>query len=273
MPILDSDYKDKIEISECSMEHIDRSLYNWVNDTLNIHTTTNEGWKKVPVIFVAGERVHQVKKDSRLRDTAGALILPLITVERTSVTKDPARKGPAWAHISEIDDYKSGSIVIARRIQQDKTKNFANAKSQERHGKLNFKLSPENKRVVYETISIPMPVYVDVTYQISIWTEYQQQMNEVTQPFMTKTGAVNYFTLSHQEHKFEGFIQNDLSLENNVSDMGEDERKFQSKVDIKVLGHLLGEGPNREKPFISKRENAVEVKFPRESIWFPEEID
>jgi len=273
MPIPDNEYKEKIEVSECTMEHIDQSMYSWVNDTLNIHTTTNEGWKKVPVIYVAGERVHQVKKDSRLRDSGGSLILPLITVERTGATKDPSRKGPAWAHLSEINDYKGGAIKIARRIQQDKTKNFANAKSQERHGKLNFKLSPQNERVVYETISIPMPVYINVTYQISIWTEYQQQMNEITQPFMTKTGGINYFTLSHQEHKFEAFIGDDFSPENNVADMGEDERKFQSKVEIKVLGHLIGEGPNREKPFITKRESAVEFKFPRESIWFPDEIE
>ena len=91
MPIPDSEYKEKIEVSECSMEHIDRSMFNWVNDKLNIHATTNEGWKKVPVVFVAGERVHQVKKDSRLRDTGGSLILPIITVERTGAVKDPSR--------------------------------------------------------------------------------------------------------------------------------------------------------------------------------------
>ena len=32
-----------------------------------------------------------------------------------------------------------------------------------------------------------MPVYLDISYSLNIQTEYQQQMNEIAQPFMTKT--------------------------------------------------------------------------------------
>ena len=97
----DSNIKETIELNSSSIEDMDYAVQQWLEKQLNIHTMTNRGWKKVPVIWVAGERVHQSKKDSRLRDSGGALILPLITVERTSVAKDPAKKGTAYGNIGK----------------------------------------------------------------------------------------------------------------------------------------------------------------------------
>ena len=41
-------------------------------------------------------------------------------------------------------------------------------------------------------------------------------------------------------------------------------RKFETSIDINVLGYLVGEGDNENRPKFSIRENAVEVKIPRE---------
>ena len=48
------------------------------------------------------------------------------------------------------------------------------------------------------------------------------------------------------------------------------------KVDIKVLGYIMGEGKNAEQPKVVIRENAVEVRLSREHVIFgdiPEHID
>ena len=254
---------------------------------MDVHTTTQDGFEKVPVIWSAAERAFQVKRDTDMRDQDGALILPLITIERTMVTKDPTRKGTAWANIPPVKDEKGGSIMIARRIKQDKTANFANADSWRKESGTgpNQRTYPkkdglgrpiENKKVVYETITIPMPVYLDVIYSISIRTEYQEQMNDLVTPFMTRTGGVNYFTARHDGHRFESFIQSSFAQENNVSAMETDYRKYETKVDIKTLGYIIGEGKNQEQPKMVVRENAVEVKLPRERVivgHIPEHID
>ena len=44
-----------------------------------------------------------------------------------------------------------------------------------------------------ETITIPVPVYVEVTYSIRLRAEYQQQINEMLTPFLVKTGQINQF--------------------------------------------------------------------------------
>jgi len=257
--------KKVININPCSIETIDRALMKWVKEDMDLYCTTNKGWTKVPVRWSTAERARQTKEAREARDSAGHIILPALTVERTAVVKDPARKGPYWANVPPHDD-RGGVLVVARRINQDKTKNFQNAAALRNRSQVNFKTQKQNKKIVYEYMSIPQPVYVDVTYVITVWTEYQQQMNEIVQPFITEGNGINYEVIEFDGHKFEIFIGQDFSQENNVADMGEDERKYQTKVEIKVLGMLIGDGPNQDHPKVVITENAVEVKMPRERV-------
>ena len=89
--------------------------------------TTNEGFKKVPVLWLGSERAHQIKNNKDIRDSVGKLKLPLISVNRESIAKDPGFKGSFQAHLFEDGDYKGGAITRVRRVQQEKTRNFANA--------------------------------------------------------------------------------------------------------------------------------------------------
>jgi len=246
-----------------TLESIDTSLFKHI-DGLDLRTTTNKGRKKVPIIWTSAERTYQIKNNKDIRDGTGTLILPLITIERTSVVKDANRKGVFWGNIDR--NKRGASISITRRINQDKTSNFANADSLRQEKQLNF--PRDNKKVVYQTISIPMPVYVEAMYTITLRTEYQQQMNELVTPFATKTGAINYFAVRNDGHLYEGFIQGNFALSNNLAVMGEEERKYETKIDIKILGYLLGEDENQETPKMVITENPVEVKIPREQIIF-----
>ena len=220
-----------------SLETVDFAMFEWFDEILNIHCNTNEGWKKVPCVWVAGERSGQ--RANEIRNLSGIISFPMMTMERTSVVKDPNRKGPYFGNIMPIRDAKGGSITTARFIQAKKTANFLNADSARRFGpggvvkptggQINFPSKKKNKKIVYEQISIPMPVYVDIAYTINIQTEYQQQMNEITQPFMTRTYGVNQFYVKKDGHLFECFMQPDFSQENNVSNMGEDRRNICHK--------------------------------------------
>ena len=120
--------------------------------------------------------------------------------------------------------------------------------------------------MVYETVSIPPIVYADITYKILLRTEYQQQMNDLLQPFITRPGTINSFLINRDGHRYEAFVQGDFSLNNNISAMENEERRFETSIDIKVLGYLIGEGLNQETPKFSVRENAVQVRIPRERV-------
>ena len=264
----------EVSFMPSTVETIDRAMFNYVDNELDLFSQTNKGWEKVPVLWVSAERAFQIKRDKGLRDSKGILKLPLITVERKGITKDPNFKGVAWSHIPELNDEKGGALVVARRIKQDKTSNFINADTARLEGSMsaadvgvgqqNFP-SKTSAKVVYETVSIPVPTYVAVNYEIIIRTEYQQQINDLISPFITKTGQITAFVMKHEGHMFEGFIEGDFSQSSNVAQLNEEERMYETSIKIKVLGYLIGEGENDDRPIVRVDENIVEISYPRES--------
>jgi|ETNvirenome_2_60_1030617.scaffolds.fasta_scaffold00186_20 hypothetical protein len=265
-----STYTKSIPFAPSTIDNVDAAMLDYVENKLNIFTTTHKGFERVPVVWVSPERGFSAKKDRLFRDSTGALILPIISIERTNVAKDLSKKGSIWGNVVPVADEKGGSIRVARRIKHDKTSNFINAESQRRKGQVNFPGYRPNK-IVYETVSIPLPVYVEVTYKINIRTEYQEQMNDVVTPFITKPGGVNYILIEKENHRYEGFIQQDFNQNNNYNSFTNEERKVETTIEIKVLAYLIGEKGNQEQPRYAIRENAVSVKIPRERIVFGDE--
>ncbi len=285
------------EFKESTIETIDTAMYNYVKK-LNLHVMTNKGSIPVPIIWVGAERTYQLKNNLDLRDSEGLLKLPLITIERKELTKDAAKsKLPA-----NIPDYGVGGYIpVRKRIVQDKTSAFRNADAVKKSGASDnvgtsdtqylptrkfpkriarrFDTRPiaARDKVVYETTYIPVPVYVNVKYEVHIRTEFQQQMNQLITPFIaahSKLGRNHkYFTMIEDNHLFEGMIDSSFSNDNNAAKLDEEERIFNSVVNIDVLGYLIGAGINDDTPLEKKYENIVEVKISRERVIVQDEHD
>ena len=260
----------EIGMLQSTLESIDEALTTWVKEDINISTNTHEGFMKTPVLWQVPERAYQIKHKKDLRDDNGALKLPLITVERTGVVKDPARKGSFQANLySTKHNGRSGRLVIARKIVQDKTRNFAvvpATRDRLTGGTKQLYYPRTNKKVVIKSLSIPIPVYVNIDYKVTLKSEYQQQMNTMLSPFMTRTGQVNAFVMKRNGHIYEGFIDQNFNSSNNVDNLGEDIRTYTSEITIRVLGYLIGEGQSDDRPVVEVHENIVEITFPNESV-------
>ena len=263
----DEKYEDvplkEIEFMPSTIETIDFALYDWLNEELDIFCTTNEGWKRVPLIWSMPERAFQIKdnKDLRKKDV---FVLPAISIERTTLKKDPNMKGVAWSHIPRINDAKGGAITVARRIQQEKTANFQNADARRIYKDKTYPY--KDGKTVYETITMPLPTYVVANYKLTVNTEYQQQMNEIVTPFLAYTGQINNFFIKRDGHKFEGFVQGDFGLENNVSNLSEEERNFKTVIDLEILGYIMGSDKNDNQPKVTIRESAADFRITGERV-------
>ena len=251
-----------IPIQPSTIENIDTGLYDWVKN-LKLFTTTNDGFKQVPVLWLGTERAFQIKNNKDIRDSVGKLRMPIVTVNRDSISKDPSFKGSFQANLYENPDYKGGTVTLKRKVKQDKTRNFANADAA-RVQKGDETRRGKNSKIVYEELTIPIPVYVTMMYTIVIRTEYQQQMNDVVTPFITRTGQINSFMFGRHGWNYEAFIQQDYSETKNIENLSEEERYFETKIQIKVLGYLIGEGVNRVKPNASVRETRAEIRITKE---------
>ena len=248
-----------------TIETIDFALVSWVKDDLNLSAPTNDGFTKVPVLWQTPERSYQIKHNKDLRDDGGALKLPLISIERTNITKDPTRKGGYQAQTYSTDkNGRTGRMVLAKRIKQDKTRNFAVAAGTrtDTGGKLQDYFPRVNKKLVIQFLSIPIPVYVNVEYKIIIKAEYQQQMNAIMTPFMARTGQINSFVMRREGHMYEAFIEQDFTHNNNMSNLDEDMRMFTTEIKIRVLGYLVGEGENDDRPHRQNRRKLCRNNLP-----------
>ena len=264
---------DEKLIEPSTFETIDYAFYDFLNDTMNLRAYTNKGWKKVPIVWSSSERAFFSKEKKELTDLDGTIILPMMGIERTAITKDLNFKGSQFGGTLNFNSpYHGSRMTVARRIVDDKTRNFAVADNRKRFDKVNrvpgrqsyFKRP--NKKIVVETISMPIPVFVGITHVITIRTEYVQQMNQLLQPFATLGGHINSFLIKRDGHQFETFLQSDLAQANNISSFDQEERVYQTKLSFQTLGYLIGEGDNGERPKFIKRQNAVEVKMPRERV-------
>ena len=259
------------EIMPSTIETIDRAFFTWLSEGVNVHATTNKGWNKVPVIWLSAERAFQIKNDKELRDSTGALKLPIISVEKQSIIKDPVDKGGHFAALPENINYpndkmtsvRGGVREINRRIEQKKTSEFANeATNSNKH----ITDKTKNGKVVYESILIPVPVYLNIVYNIVIKTDYVQQMNEIISTFVNKpnSSAINSVVIEADGHIYEAFIDGNYKQKSNVGNIGESEKTYEASLTVKVLGYLLGSGKNDDKPKVVVKQNRIEVKISRE---------
>jgi len=89
-------------------------------------------------------------------------------------------------------------------------------------------------------------------------------MNSLMTPFMGRTGQINSFVLKRNGHLYEAFIEQGFAHNNNVAALGEEMRMFTTDINIRVLGYLMGEESNDDRPIVTIEENAVEITFPSE---------
>tara|TARA_R110002020_G_scaffold179938_6_gene373719 strand:+ start:1291 stop:2256 length:966 start_codon:yes stop_codon:yes gene_type:complete len=268
----------EVEFMPSTLETIDGAMIRFIDEELNLSVTTNAGFKKVPVLWVTAERAYQLKQNKDIRDSEETLILPLMTINRANVTKEPDFRGSVYANLYPVNDARGGTITVARHINQKKTAEFQNAFSKRRLGvnkKVAGKMLNTNKRnmstqrVVYETITIPLPVWVKVAYEITVRTEYQQQLNQLITPFLTVPGNSRTPKRIHNEgHYYEVFVEGGFADNANKANLGMEQRNYETTINIEVLGYLMGEDANAEKPKIVRRENAVEFRFARERTIF-----
>ncbi len=252
-------------LSKSDIENVDFAVYNWLNESINIYCNTNEGFKKVPVLWTSAERAFQIKNDKEIRDERGALVPPMITIERTGITKSNEARGGFFNSLPNNNE----TYIVEKVMDHKKTSQYANNDSLLNHVKYNIGdkgLNNKHTRNLYRFKQVIIPVRMQFDYKIYFVSQFQQQMNEMVQPLLTKNGSTKFFSINYENHTFEAFLDQTISQSDNVNNLESEERKYNSSVTLKVFGHVIGEGVNQDRPYVKVIENIVEVKVPRERV-------
>ena len=113
---IDSGYEgavaDDFKIPPAGIEQIDRAVFELFDKRLAFEIVVKDVLEKVPVVFSTGERFALTRRKSPIRDNNNTLILPIISIHRTSIDHT-ASQGGYGTPISYRDQQ---SYVIRKRL-------------------------------------------------------------------------------------------------------------------------------------------------------------
>jgi hypothetical protein len=257
-------------------------VYDYFDKRLAPTIDVESGRSKVAIIFATGERWKLVRDNKGIRDENGTLILPLITIRRTNIDRTRGFGGLA----QEVPSITVNNII------HEKT-GFIQNLVKARRG-LGF-VSPE-KPVVREYLTIPFPDFSILYYEISIWTQYQTQMNEILEKIFYNYDHSDSFVMPVEydgnkrkgnSYYFVGFREGNVVPQTNVEEFTNKERILKYSYSIKTpvylmldpkdetlsYGKNMGENKSDDgSKVVHKTQNSIDIKL-KESVLSIEEFE
>ena len=304
---------EDLSIPPCTVEDVDRALFDLFDKQLPFLYRHKKGQKKAPVIFASGERFAVLRRKRPLRDKSGALILPLVSIMRSGVTQT-AERGSGTAQnapmtirkrlapedplyqkllnkqsIQNADAITSNDAILEGGIDADPTdkmnynkKAASPGRIASRSNQVNVSMSarrhkqiqPSVGNNIYEVITMPPPKYFTATYEVTFWSQYTTQMNDMINAMMSLYQSYSQRTFQLETPKgywFVGYVGENLNSGNNFDDFADSERLIRYSFEVKVPAYLVGPAyPGAQNP-LRRFVSAPQISF--DALIFDKEID
>jgi hypothetical protein len=262
-----------LTIPSVGIEDADIALFNLFDKQIRFQVSTSDSNRKeiriVPVIFAAGEKWALAKRKKGLRDKNGLLILPLITVVRTTIQQS-ANDDITGRGINQ----QTGEITIQRRLNNsdrsyqrlinrlllgDQTNLAVSPTTANENNNLvtdrligqlandptvidGGLLASNRKNNIYETLVIPAPQFYTAMYDVTFWAQYTVQMSQMIElamaSFLPQGNAWRIET--PKGYWFVATVDNNtFSAENNADDMSSEERMIKYRFTVKVPAYIM----------------------------------
>lgn len=280
-----------LSVSPCGIEDVDRAVYDLFDSVLKLEIMTDGALRKVPIVFAVGERFAQLRRRDPIRDTTGALILPLISIRRIGIEQPMDTQMGIAKNV--------GSLVVRRRLSRAdplyqllrnkvRLHNQLNVASHEniadtlhhtgsvpggvasrRPGaepSLPLVSTPLADRLtdnVYEIVSVPFPKFYAATYEIVVWSQYTGQMNALLEQLMWAYNADGhqYLLRSQKGYYFVGYVDDSIRTEDNLDDIAHDERTLRHVITLRVPAYIIAPMHPGEPVSIRRQLSAPQVSF------------
>jgi hypothetical protein len=291
---------ETVEIPACTILDIDKSVKTLFDETIKFPTKYLKGLNKTfslnkpRVIFAGGDRFAMAKKLTPLRSKDNLLILPAISIRRTGIESSLAVQG------SRAISSATGEIIV--KISPDNERDPFYQNLINKLGLKNIPSIPTSRRTTggnktdistqkgmlldpklndntLEYLAIPAPTFVDLTYQVTLWTEDMGTMNLLLQTIMaSKLPMDNAYVLTTDAgYWYVGYLGDQISMEDNFEDNSDQEKIVKTSFEMKVKAFLLQPNELTNMYPVKKYTTAVnfdfEVNFSSTKIYHKALID
>jgi len=250
-------------IPSCGVEDLDFAIFNLFDKQIPLYYDLHGEIKKVPVIFATGERFALLRRKRPIVDRNGALILPLVSITRSSIENVPT-KG--------IANNQMFPHVVTKRISEKdlvhrQRKNYENLKNingEDLAKDPDLSLKSRLDRNIVETIEMPPVKYFGAIYEISIWSSFTQQMNKLLETIMnsyTLNPGQQFQIESDKGYTFSAFVDGSISQDTNYADFTDAERYVRYNMSINATGYIIAPNILGGKTALRSFMSAPEVSF------------
>ena len=244
------------ELPAVGIEDVDRALFKLFDEQIPLFFQAKDNTERIPVIFATGERAFILRRKKPLTDRSGALILPLVSILRTNLSQEKVAGGfgvgPGNGSLELSRRKFVDSIDIFNENNEEGLLNQRNVVNSDKHVGPSIRgyrrnvsrpiIKNELKSPVTEIISISNPRYFSATYEITLWAQYLQQMNNMIEAIVTSYthGSSKSFRLeSDKGYWFVGYTDPGFNSEINFDAMTEEERIVKYNFSISVNGYII----------------------------------
>lgn len=281
---------DEVRVPSCGIEDLDKAMFKALRDDIAFQVSNDPGkQQKVPIVFAVGEKWSMIKSGRAIRDKDGTLILPLVTMHRVSIEQtddDMSRRGMNQ-HVGQItvrtqlDPRDRAYQNILNKLGLVNSEDVAGEREFDSAGSLTTDrstvkshaldndvragglLAPKLDVNAWQIVTLPTPQFYTATYEITIWAQYTQHMNQMLERLMSSylpTGNRTMRLDTEKGYWFVAYFDEGMQSEDNVEQSGE-ELVRKCKLTVKVPAYLVESGAPGTPSGLRKYVSAPQIAF------------
>jgi len=228
---------DKQKNISVSLYDIDYNVKWHIDNVIVPQLIDNGQIIRIPILFSTPEKWASIREQGYLRDNKQKVLAPIVLIKRNSVT--PREDINTSAIFRDIKSKDSNNSIMFE-------KKYTNENRYDQFSLLN------GRPPLREFYAIEIPTYVEVQYDVMIWTDTVVQLNEVLEQFLFYDGKAFGDT-----YKFMTYI--DSPTFEHVNATTED-RLVRCNLSLRTKGYLVQEHINNA-PNMRKFFNMNKVQF------------
>lgn len=234
----DTDIEDREVIA--SLTDVDWAVTYEFDENFDFHVKQNDKRIKVPVIWDKQERWTWARQRRNLKSVKDKVLLPLIVIDRTGFSEHPT-------HVTRPDISTLNNVGRTFSVRQRYSK-------KNRYDSFSALNNAQPEKEYYRT---DVPDFIQVDYDVKIYTEYRWQMDKIAD-------LVQYYNYSYWGDKDEGRVYYTKvdSISSSV-EMTDEARFVQTDMSLTVDGYIIPE-KTQTQPGIDKASSPSKIAFTEE---------
>jgi len=211
---------DKLKDFSIGLFDLDFAIKYYFDEVIKPQVNDQGNQIKVPVIHGAPEKWKNIQADGYLRDKNGKIQVPIIAYKRNTIQKDKTLGSKVDPNYPQI--YFNEEVRYTKENVYDKFSVLTNSKP------------------IKTFVNTVIPDFVTITYDVVLWTDYIEQMNQIVESIIYTEGG---YWGEKERFKFRSKIDD---FTNTTDLMQDSDRVVRTNFTLTLFGQIVTDSLAKE---------------------------